>query len=91
MFVTQSANFWSVSIGLTLLDSDVSHPFWNHLVRILRQITSVYERVTGHCATLPCQSGSNSSSGGACVLCELALIFRTLLPLHLSRTDDTII
>lgn len=54
-----------------MLDSEVSNPHWNQIIRACRQSNFIYNRVIEHCNSGRCQAFVH------CVLCELALVFRT--------------
>lgn len=58
------------------MDEDVSHPHWNQIIRVLRQCSFVYDSVISHC-----NLGCNVE---LCVICELALLFRSL---HVGADD----
>lgn len=50
------------------MDPDVAEPFWNQIIRALRQISHVYTSVIIHCSKL-CQEK-------ICLICETGLLFR---------------
>lgn len=51
------------------MDSDISHPYWNQIIRVLRNLPSIYSRVISH-------SNHSECRAELCLLCELALLFR---------------